>query len=303
VPIGRLDAGYRRGAGQCQHLRAENHLGAHGPVGFEKEARDFRRDDTTHQAVGRLQHRHRDAALAGRGRNLQPDEAATDHHEPLGGMQRLAKPFGILGTTQEMHPGKIRTGQRQNSVARAERQHEMIERQHRAGGQRHRAGRPVDRRHGIGELQIDPVLLEKAFGPELQPVEAEIFLQIGLRQRRPLVGQPVLLGGNRHAALEAGEPKAVRHLEPRLPAAGDHHAAHAPTSSRRNGTVGGRRRQWHACIIGQGFRAERQSDLSRSPPPIQPPATALGGCRKPVRIGRNPAAALEREVLNLICFT
>ncbi len=92
-----------------------------------------------------------------------------------------------------MHAVEFGALDRQRPVARAERQDQMIEGQRRAGRHHDAARRAVDRRYPVAENELDRMLLIVAQRPQQQSLAAHLAEQIGLRQRRALIGRDALV--------------------------------------------------------------------------------------------------------------
>src|SRR5665213_811801 len=89
-----------------------------------------------------------------------------------------------------------------------------------AGYEREPARGAIDRDSAIGD-QLDILVAVEFIGPEHQAVRTAFALQIGLRQRRPLIRQMRLVIDQADAFLEAMLPQRCRELKARVTGADD----------------------------------------------------------------------------------
>ena len=92
--------------------------------------------------------------------------------------------------------------------------------------------RPVDPLRANAEPQIDALVAEIGLGPQRQAVDVHLALEKRLRQRRPLIGQILLVGEQDDFAVEAVLAQAGGGLDAGVAGAGDddrgrrHHSVH-----------------------------------------------------------------------------
>ena len=217
--------------------RSEADVGAHLAMPVEEEGRDLARDGAAHQPVRRLQEHDVLAQRPDRRGDLEADEAAADDGDGV----RLGHPrpqmLRILGGAQLVDAGKRGARHGQRAVGGAGGDHQMIVRKGLAGRERDGRGVPVDRNDALAAPERDPVLLVKALRPQQEAVEVGVGLDVGLRERRALIGETRLLGDDGDVPLIAELPETGGDLEAGLAAAGDDDAGHQPRPAERRRPV------------------------------------------------------------------
>ena len=123
---------------------AKAHVAAPAAMQRQEVVRDLRRDDAAHQPVGGFQHRHRLAGEARGAGDLQPDEAAADDHDVVGGMERGAQAARILGMAQREDAVEIDAIDRRQARRGAGGKRQPVEGNARAVREHHRRAGPVD---------------------------------------------------------------------------------------------------------------------------------------------------------------
>jgi len=122
------------------------------------------------------------------GGEFKPDETGADDNDVFAGRDAPAQILAVIEDAQVTYIGQIGVGNIDEAIARAGREHQMAIVEQRAGRELQLAQLPVDRESAIRN-QLD-VLVGKEFArAEHQAVRAAGSLEVGLGQRRPLVGQ------------------------------------------------------------------------------------------------------------------
>ena len=111
-----------------------------------------------------------------------------DHHDMLRGADPLPQHLALIEVSQVTNIGKISVGQIEQAVAGTGRQHQMPVIKERAGGEHEPLRSAVDEGDAIAD-QFDVLVAIELVGPEHQAVGTPLALEIGLGQRRPLIGQ------------------------------------------------------------------------------------------------------------------
>ena len=150
------------------------------------------------------------------GCEFEADEAGADHDHAQARHEQMPQRLAFVQRPQISHRIEIGVGNIEQAVARAGREHQMPVIERRAGGECNLARAAVDRAGAIGD-QIDLLIGIELVRPEHQAVRSPGTLQIGFRQRRPLIrqmsfvvdqrdglGEPVLT--QRGCKLKAGVP-------------------------------------------------------------------------------------------------
>ena len=205
--VGERDAGHAAIlAVDPLQTRVEVHGGAPGFVRLGIELRDRGRDGAAHHPRQRLDDVHFLAEFAGDRRKLQPDEAGADDDDGLGGLEARVDGVGFGERAQVHDPVEVGAFERQQPVAGAKGEHQMVIRKRRAGGEMDARGRAVDSCHAVAEQEVDAAGFVEGVRPQHQPVGGHLAQEISLGERRALVGRRRLVaddGDRRLVALLA----------------------------------------------------------------------------------------------------
>ena len=229
-----------------RHARPEGEAHAHGLLSRAEERAHLCRDRPGHGALGRLDHRHGEAAPGRDGGEFEPDEAGAHHHDRPGGLDLRLERVGIREVAQLTYTREFGPGHGQRPVPRAGGEHEVVVGQVPAVRELQPARRPVDRDGPNPRPVRDRVLGEEAGRAQEQPLLIGLAGEVGLRQGRPLVGKDGLVA---HQGDRIPEPTLAQgggELEARLAGARDDDPgrAHAlaPASARPLSATPGRLR-------------------------------------------------------------
>jgi hypothetical protein len=181
----------------------------------------------------RLDHGDLDAQVAGGGRHLGADEATADHDEPATADQVAAQRDRVVQCAQGVHPAEVRAGQGPRP---------------RAGGHHDAVGRhiPPRRQHDGGAATIQPgrrfpetplqIEIRVVGRRQREVVHVDLAGQELLRERRAVVGEPVLRPDHHDPPVVALLPQGARGAEPGERAADDRDGAHQAAASTAAGT-------------------------------------------------------------------
>ena len=210
--------------GDPHRLRAEAELDTGLAMRGGEEFRSRRAHHPTHHSVGQFEDMDR-PALAARDRGeFEPDKAGADHHDMLGRSEPLAQLIGLGQRAQIAHPVELDPGQRRDPVARTGRQHEVVVIEPLSGSEAQALRGPVDLGGARPGEVIDPVVAVELLRPHQQQIEADLAVEIVLRQRRPLVRQHRLLAEQDYGAVEPALAQRGGQLKSAMPRADDDHA-------------------------------------------------------------------------------
>ena len=138
----------------------------------------------------------------------------------LAGGDARAQILAVVEDAQVTHIRQFCVRNIQQAIARAGGEHEMAIVDRLAGGELQLARCAVDR-HGMVRDQLDVLIVIKLLRPEHQRVRTAGALEIGLRQRRPLIWQMSLVVDDRDAILVAELAQGSRDLESGVAGADD----------------------------------------------------------------------------------
>ena len=168
-----------------------------------EKGRHLGRHRARHDPVGDLHHGHGDTLRAGHGRELQANEAATDHHGALGvsdaGFQRLS----VLQGAQIKHALQFGAGGGQGPLTRAGGQHQMVVVHRATVGQAHPTLGPFDSFRADAFDELDPILAVERGRAQQQALLIRLAQQKGLGQGRALIGPARLLAHQGQGAVIA----------------------------------------------------------------------------------------------------
>ncbi len=157
------------------------------------EVGEDRRDRAAHRA-GDLDHSHGGPELGRRRRDFEPDEARADDDDLEACSDPLAERGRIGNVAEGEDARKVDAGDVEAPLARAGRQDQMAVADRGAAGDFDLARPRSIRAAPHAEPQLDPLVAKEGFGPQRQAVQVHLALEKGLRQRRALIGQLLLVG-------------------------------------------------------------------------------------------------------------
>ncbi len=176
-------------AGDPRDLRAKAELDALAAVRFGKKTRGVDRQDPAHRPVGQFDDVHLSAVAARDRGEFKADEPGADHHDVVRRGEPVAQQVGLGEGAQITDAVELDPGQRRHPVARAGGEHEMAVAEALARGKTHGSAHPVDLAHPGSREVVDAVVVVEGIGPHQEEVEADLAVEIILRQWRALVGQ------------------------------------------------------------------------------------------------------------------
>ena len=178
----------------------------------EEEARDFRAGHTRQRPHRGLDDGDVEAQFASDGGGFEPDIAGPDDDQFGARLEARPDRIDIGGGAQQMHAEQIRARKGQFARPCAGRQHQRVVRKLAAAFEPHAAVGAVDPDRAHAGQQRD-LLLGVDFGrTQQQPVDADFTREIGLGQRRALIGCHALLADQRDFAGETARPEPLRSL-------------------------------------------------------------------------------------------
>ena len=198
-----------------------------------KRLRGLGRDRPRHDASGCLDHRDRQAPAGADRGEFEPDEARAHHHDPAGALDGGAQGVGVVEGAELAHAREFGARHRQGPVAGAGGEDEMVVRETFAIREAHLPLLAVDPRHaGLGAV-ADRVVGKEALLPQEEAAGIGLASEVGLRQRRALIGQHRLLADQGEASGKARLPQRGRGLEAGLARTDDDDVvdAHGPASA------------------------------------------------------------------------
>ena len=149
-----------------------------------------RRRHAREDARRRLDQRHGEALLAQHRRGLEADVAAADDQRPHAGADPRAESVCIGEVAHEQHARQIAPGLgRQAPRAGARGEGEKVVGKGASVGEADAPRRTVDRGGGRPGQELDAFALVEARRPQEQPLARRLALEVGLGERRPLVGR------------------------------------------------------------------------------------------------------------------
>ncbi len=182
---------------------------------------DRHRHGTRHDAVHRLEHRDVDLALGGDGGDLQTNIAAAHDGELLARLENSAQAVDVFDTAQIMHAGEIGAGTADLAHAASRREQELVVSQRTAVGEMHLFRRAVDLCRGDAQDQFAIRLFVEGVGFQEETVALHRAHEIGLGERRPLIGREGLVADHGDRTGEAVGPQARDGLRAGLAGADD----------------------------------------------------------------------------------
>ena len=211
-----------------RRARAEAELRAALLVPCGEVPRHAGRDDAAHDALGHLQHGDGLALRGGDRGEFQSDETGADDDDGPRLRQPRLERIGLRQRADIENALELRARQRQQPVARAEREHEMVIGERLAGSERDLLAGRIDRRDTRLRHQLDAVVAIEGVRPQPQRLQGHLALQIGFRQRRPLIRQPGLVADQDDPAVETVVAQRGGGLHAAMPRTRDHHRLRHP---------------------------------------------------------------------------
>ncbi|MNZ94007.1 hypothetical protein D3C78_1131040 [compost metagenome] len=171
---------------------------------------NHRGDGALHDPRGGLQHGHLLAELAGRGGQLQADEATGDDDHRLAVLQAAADAPRVLEGAQHLDAEQLAAANRQGARTRPGGQHQVVVLQYFAAAEDDAVGRGTDGADlGVAQ-QIDALVGIEAFRLEQQLLLAlrrAVTAHEGLGQRRTVVGIVRLVADQGDLSVEVRRPQ------------------------------------------------------------------------------------------------
>ncbi len=228
-------------------LRAGKDLDAPAAViGLEEAGQLLARHPRQHPRL-ELDHGGVRPQRPGRGGRLQPDIAAPHDGQSPAGTQRLLQPLGVGEMSQLQKVAVVRARQAQLTVRRAGGQDQDLVGGLAPAAQPYPTPLPVDRLGARPEPELDALVGVEGVGPEFQGLAVGLALEIGLRQRRPLIRDLGFLADQQDRAGVAVLAQQGRSGSPGVAGAHDddagglvHPALRRVTSPRRSSRPNGR---------------------------------------------------------------
>ncbi len=221
-PVGRLDL--------ADVPAFSVHLGHHGlehetNAGFLVSVLEKLR----HRGGERARHRprrgldHRDLGAGGRGRcrEFEADEAGPDHHGSLEAGHLTPEGIRVGMRPQLQDAFEARPRHRQLAVAGARRHDEMVVAEDLAAGEMQVPSLAIDPFRPMVARHLDAALGEEGLGTKLQANAVRLAHEIGLGQRRALVGQAGFVAEKADPTAVAFVPQGGRDLKPSLASSDD----------------------------------------------------------------------------------
>ena len=249
-------------AAKAGDRRSEPEIDATATVELRVIRRELAGGDPREQSRQGFHDGCRKACLDRDGRDLEPDVAAPNHHDPLGAVHRGPDPIRVLDGTEVEHAFEVRPRhavEPADPASGREKQPVIVEGAARRELDTVRSG--VDRGcPGTGQ-ELDGALGVELRRPQQHAVEPGAAGEVVLGEGRALVGWLVLRGHQEHLAVEPFPAEAVHGLAARLSA--PHHDDPRYLS--------------HACVRSSSFRLlPGTGAAARGEPPKVP---FCGGCR------------------------
>ena len=221
LPVFQLHAGHVARAFEADKPRACADIDAGASMDSVVEMADLRPRHAGQDLRHSFEHGHLEAELRCDRRRLKTDIARAYHHQPRIGVGDRLQSINIIERPQFQNAGKVRALHRQPAWARARCDHQLVPADGGAGRKLNRAGIKVDPRGGDACQKIDPVLGIVFDRLQEQPVGVQLTLEIGLRQRRPLIGRLRLVADDRDGARKTAQPQRIGRLPTSLAGADD----------------------------------------------------------------------------------
>ena len=170
-------------AGIELHIDTRFHMFGH------EEVRQRGRDGAGHHPVHRFEHRHLQSALGADGGDLKPDIARADDGDARTRQERRLQRVHIGDGFEIENPRQIGARTAQLAHPRAGGQQQLVVGQLAAIGQLHGLARTVDRLGRGVQQQIDARFAIIGIGFQEQARPLQLAQQIGLGERRALIGR------------------------------------------------------------------------------------------------------------------
>ncbi len=174
------------------NLYAQMNANARRSMALLKVIRDLRRHRTRHHAASKFDDVDLKPFDPRRRRKLQPDEPRTDDdHMPARG-NPPSQVFAVIEDAQISHVGQVGVRNVEKAIARASGEHQVAVIERRTRCEPHLARGAINP-GGTIRNQFDVLIAIEFVWPEHQAVGPAGALEIGLRKRRPLIGQMPLV--------------------------------------------------------------------------------------------------------------
>ena len=194
------------GAGDAGNAHALDHRDAMAAMQIADHVGGFGGGNPAKDARRRFDQRDIQPQLAGDGRRLQPDIAAADHHQPPAGLQCGLQRGDVGNVAHHMHAGQ-RAAHRLGQATRrgAQRQGQLVIGIF-AAIRQHALALAVDALHRLAQMHDDGLFVPPFRRTQRQPVQPHLPQQIGLGQRRALIGRGGFVADHRDRALMTQRP-------------------------------------------------------------------------------------------------
>ena len=221
--------------------RAKPHIRPGLAMNARVERPDLRPRHARQHLLHRLQHRHLEPQLHAHGGSFEPNIARPDNNQTSTGRRHLFQPVDIRQRPQFRDTLQLGPRQAQLAGPRAGGDHQLVPTELPPARQLNRFGGQVDCGRRLAHQKLNAMLGVVFQRLQEQPLSVHLALEIGLGQRRTLIGWRGFIADKGDFAHETALPQRVRRLPTRLACANDYNALgrirHTSSPSRSAGVL------------------------------------------------------------------